>query len=292
MYSECTLCPRKCAVNRHLSTGFCNSPDSAVVNLAKLHHGEEPIISGTRGSGTVFFAGCNLRCVFCQNHTISRDGNRGKVHTAETLSDLYLSLQSDGAHNINLVTPMHFAPTIAESLRLAHNNGLSIPVAVNTGGYDLPETIELLRDEVDIFMPDFKYWTSRTASRYSNAPNYPEIAKEAISKMFDLVGEPVLDSDGMLQKGIIVRHLMLPGMLFETGKILEYLCKTYGDKIYISLMSQYTPIAALDLPEELQKPVRASSYERMCDFLADLGQTRGFTQDSDSCGDAMIPDFE
>lgn len=304
-YKNCHLCPRNCGVNRYEKTGFCKSDAFATVNIAMLHHGEEPPISGDAnngtGSGTVFFEGCSLRCPFCQNYCISNaPTGKGMKVNAEELAKIYLNHQTNGAYNINLVTPMHYAPVIADSIKIAKDNGLTIPVAVNTGGYESTEILRMLKGLVDIYMPDFKFWDSKLSNSVINAPDYKERAIEALEEMYSQVGSIVLDSNtGLMKSGMIVRHLMMPGKLFDTKKILDYLTATYGNNIYISLMSQYTPMPQLDIlckekgvPEFLLKTVPAGHYESACDYLAMKDQENAFVQDSSSQGDSMIPPFK
>ncbi len=285
---KCYLCPRKCGADRLVSTGFCKVGYDPVVNIYKLHYGEEPLISGSRGSGTVFFSGCNLGCIFCQNHDISFTG-KGTTYTPSGLADIYRDLESQGAHNINLVTPMHFAPSVAESLRLSN---LSIPVAVNTGSYDSVESLKMLDGLVDIYMPDFKYWSPTLGSQLAHAQDYREVCMEAIDEMYRQVGPVVIGDDGLLKRGLIVRHLTLPGQLFDSKHILEYLCMKYGNNIYISLMSQYTPMPGLSESFGfLQKTVNPAHYWQLNDLLCNMGQTNAFVQDTSSIGEELIPDF-
>ena len=295
-YKCCNLCPRHCKVDRTTGVGFCRCGDVPLVNLYKLHFGEEPVISGVRGSGTIFFEGCSTGCVFCQNHVISAGPtSRGEKTTPSRLADIYLELQSAGAHNINLVTPMHFAPGVAESLEKARVQGLKIPVAVNCSGYDSVETLRMLDGLVDIYMPDMKFYSPAIAKAYARCSDYFGVAALAIDEMLRQAGEPVLGADGMLQRGVIVRHLMLPGCLFDTKKILEYLTSRYGNKIYISLMSQYTPmphvLADPGADERLKRTLAPGHYELMCELLADLGQTNAFVQEMGSAGGELIPEF-
>jgi len=261
-----------------------------VVNLTKLHFGEEPVISGERGSGTVFFEGCSLGCIFCQNHEISRGyTNKGKEVTVEELSEMFLSLQKMGAHNINLVTFMHFAPSVREALVIAKQNGLTIPVAANISGYENPETLKSLEGLIDIYMPDFKFWDKKLSLELAHASNYSDCAKLAIAEMFSQVGEAVIADDGLMKKGLIVRHLMLPGKLFDSKKIIDYLTDTYGDKIYISLMNQYTPMPGAQ--GYLSNKLKIEHYESMCEYLMVKEQNNAFVQDSDASGTDLIPDF-
>ena len=304
-YESCTLCPRKCKVNRSESVGFCGMGSDAVVNLAMLHHGEEPPISGflaekdERGSGTVFFEGCSLKCPFCQNRVISQGPTgKGQICDADALADICLSLKDQGAYNINLVTPMHFAPTVADSIIKARGLGLDIPVAINCGGYEAVETVKIFDGLVDIFMPDFKFWDMRLSSDILRAPDYREAAILAIREMYKITGPVVLDDDtGLMKKGLIVRHLMMPGQLFDTKKILDHLTSEYGNNIYISLMNQYTPMPHLkDIDckrlDILTRTLPKGHYDSAVDHLADLGQTMAFVQDESSQGDMMIPPFK
>ena len=304
-YKSCTLCPRRCGIDRSQKVGFCGMGSDAVVNLYMLHHGEEPPISGplaendSRGSGTVFFEGCSLGCPFCQNRVISKGPTgRGISCDAAALADIYLSLEQQGAYNINLVTPMHFAPTVADSIGKARDLGLSIPVAINCGGYESFDTIRMFDGLVDIFMPDFKFWDSRLSSDILRAPDYREAAIAAIGEMYRLTGPVVLDPEtGLMKKGLIVRHLMMPGQLFDTKKILDHLTAEYGNNIYISLMNQYTPMPHLkDIdcprPDILMRTLPAGHYDSAVDHLCDRGQTMAFVQDESSQGDMMIPPFK
>ena len=236
MYRDCTLCPRKCHADRTRSTGFCRSGSIPRVNLYKLHFGEEPVISGESGSGTVFFEGCSLGCVFCQNYQISRGRAKGGEEAdAQRLSAIFLELQSMGASNINLVTFMHFAPTVKEALIDAKNSGLKIPVAANISGYEEVSTLKLLDGLIDIYMPDFKFWDGKLSASLAAAPDYREKAVAAIAEMFRQTG-PAAVENGLMVRGTLVRHLMLPGKLFDSKKIIDHLTDTYGNDIYISLM--------------------------------------------------------
>ena len=265
-------------------------PDYPVVNLIKLHFGEEPVISGTNGSGTVFFEGCSLGCVFCQNYSISRGPTgRGTSMDSASLCDAYLKLQDEGANNINLVTPLHFAPSVADSIAKAKSSGLKIPVAVNCSGYDLVSTLKLLDGLVDIYMPDMKYFSSKLSSEYSHATDYFSVCAGAIDEMVRQTGDVVLGDDGLLKKGVIVRHLMLPGALFDSKHVIDYLTSRYGNRIYISLMSQYTPMPSAT--GKLKERPTQRACESLADYLASKGQDKAFVQEYDSSGKEMIPDF-
>ena len=288
-YKSCDLCARACGVDRtNEERGFCRMLDIPVIARAALHHWEEPIISGTNGSGTVFFVGCSLGCVYCQNKLISR-GNGGRAVSADDLAREYLRLESLGAHNINLVTPTHYVPSIIDSVALARKLGLAIPIVYNTGSYDTVETIRALSGTVDIFLPDFKYYRADKAKEYSRAENYREVAMAAIDEMVNIVGDPVVE-DGIMKSGVIVRLLLLPGMVADAKLNLKYLYNKYGDRIYISLMSQYTP--SDDLIRPLDRRVTQSEYNELVDYATRLGVTNAFIQDRNSAEDAYIPDFD
>jgi putative pyruvate formate lyase activating enzyme len=271
-------------------------PDQPLVNLIKLHYGEEPIVSGdpekgAKGSGTVFFEGCSLGCVFCQNYQISRGPTgHGMKMDKDSLADAYLKLQDEGANNINLVTPMHFAPVVAESVAKAKTCGLKIPVAVNCSGYELVSTLKLFDGLVDIYMPDMKYFSSKLSSEYSHAPDYFPVCASAIDEMVRQTGDAVLGEDGLIKKGVIVRHLILPGALFDSKHIIDYLTSRYGDRIYISLMSQYTPMPGAS--GRLARRPTQRSCDSLADYLEGTGQTNAFIQEYDSDGKEMIPDFK
>jgi len=291
LFENCNLCPRHCGADRTSGkTGFCRMPAEPVVNLIKLHYGEEPVISGEKGSGTVFFEGCSLGCVFCQNYRISRGpSGLGKTMSPDELAVSYIKLQEQGANNINLVTPMHFAPAVAESVALAKKNGLKIPVAINCSGYDLVQTIKLFDGLVDIYIPDMKYFSTKFSSEYSHAPDYFGVCCSAIDEMVRQTGDIVLGSDGLLKKGVIVRHLILPGGLFDSKHVIDYLTSRYGNRIYISLMSQYTPMPSCT-GKLAEKPSKRTC-DTLADYLASKGQTNAFIQEYESSGNEMIPDF-
>lgn len=292
LMSACKLCPRECGADRNSGkTGFCGADNRIKVARCSLHFWEEPCISGDKGSGTVFFSHCTLKCVYCQNYKISTQ-NQGRFVTEDELSDLFLDLQKQGALNINLVTPTHYVPNIIYALKLAKQKGLTLPVLYNTSGYETPETLELLRGYVDIFLPDFKYFSEAYAQKYSGAKNYPEVAKKAIDKMFELVGKCEFDDNGIIKKGVIVRHLMLPGLEDDTKNILKYLYETYGDDIFISIMSQYTPLPTLpkEFPE-LATTIDMAVYDKVLDFAVDIGIENAFIQEGESANESFIPDF-
>ncbi len=291
MLSSCTLCPRECSVNRTAGeTGFCGLDNRIKVARMALHHWEEPCVSGTKGSGTVFFSGCNMKCIYCQNYDISRNC-KGRFITEEELAQSFLSLQNEGAHNINLVTPTHYVPNIKKALDMARLDGLKIPAIYNCGGYEKQETIESLKGYIDIYMPDIKYFSDKYAVEYSMADGYFEYAKKALCEMVSQAGEPVLDENGIMQKGVIVRHLMLPSLLFETKKIIDYLASEYKDSIYISLMSQYTPMPSVSSHSRLNRRINVRHYEAMTEYIELLGLKNVYIQDITSAQDDFIPEF-
>lgn len=291
LYRSCTLCPRMCGVNRLKGEiGFCGASNQIKAARAALHFWEEPCLSGESGSGTVFFSHCTLSCIFCQNYQISTD-RKGKGITSQQLCESFLSLQRQGANNINLVTPSHFLPGILEAISQAKKSGLTIPIVYNSGGYERKETIALLKGYIDVFLPDFKYMDNHLAQMYSHAPDYSRFAKESIAKMVELVGSPVFDQKGMLQKGVIIRHLMLPGQLEDTKKIIRWIYETFGDEVYLSLMNQYTPMKQVAGIPQLNRKLTREEYDQAIDFALKLGITQGFIQEDETASQSFIPDF-
>lgn len=288
--NSCTVCPRNCKVDRTISEGFCRS--GALVKVAKAygHMWEEPCISGEKGSGTVFFSNCNLRCVFCQNHDISQE-DIGKEISTDRLSDIFLEQQERGFHNINLVNPTHYVPQIKEALKKAKEKGLKLPIVYNSNGYEGIESLKSLEGYIDIYIPDLKYFNDKYALKYSKAPNYFAIASAAIAEMVRQTGSPIFNEEGMLEKGVIIRHLMLPGLLFDSKKVVDYIYKTYGDEVYLSLMNQYTPMfKAIDYPE-INKALNPGHYEALIDHCLELGYKNAFIQDTGTNTTAFVPDF-
>ena len=257
---------------------------------AALHMWEEPCISGKEGSGAVFFSGCALRCRFCQNRAIS-GGQQGKTVTVKRLADIFLELQEQNANNINLVTAGQFVPQVAAAIILARDQGLKIPVVYNSSGYESLNALKMLEGLVDIYLPDFKYMDPDLALKYSHAKDYPEVAKEALKEMVRQVGEPEFDDRGMMQKGIIVRHLLLPGHVRDSKNVLKYLIDTYENRIYISLMNQYTPMPAMKGDPLLSRKVTEREYERLIDYGISLGLENGFIQEGETAKESFIPEF-
>lgn len=291
-YENCLLCPRKCGINRGIGqTGVCGVSSEIKVARAALHYWEEPCISGKRGSGAVFFSGCSLHCVFCQNREIS-DGKAGKVISKERLSDIFIELAGKGANNINLVTPGQYIPDIVWAVNDAKSRGMKLPIIYNTSGYENVTELKLLEGIVDVYLPDFKYMDSTLSARYSRAKDYPAVAKQALSEMVRQQPDVVIDdATGLIQKGVIVRQLLLPGHVNDAKAILKYLYDTYHDHVYISMMSQFTPIALKDYPE-INRTVTRREYERLVDYALKIGITNAFIQEGDVAKDSFIPAFD
>lgn len=291
-YENCLLCPRKCGINRSTGqTGVCGVSAEIRVARAALHYWEEPCISGEKGSGAVFFSGCSLHCVFCQNREIS-DGKAGKVISKERLSDIFIELAGKGANNINLVTPGQYIPDIVWAVRDARHRGMKLPIVYNTSGYEDAKELKLLEGIVDVYLPDFKYMDSALSAKYSRAKDYPSVAKQALSEMVRQQPDVVIDdATGLIQKGVIVRQLLLPGHVNDAKAILKYLHDTYQNSIYISMMSQFTPIALKDYPE-INRTVTRREYERLIDYAIKIGITNAFIQEGDVAKDSFIPAFD
>ena len=294
MMSVCNLCPRACKIDRKESLesegalGYCQSAMRPVISRAALHHWEEPCIAGTRGAGTVFFAGCNLSCVYCQNYEIS-ERRKGSEVSVERLREIYFELIAQGAHNIDLVTPTHYTHAVFQSLR----DPLPVPVVYNCGGYESVHTVAFLRKKVQCWLPDLKYYDSKAAKRYSDAPDYFEKATAAIEQMFRQTGPYEMDENGILQKGVLIRHLILPGQVENTKRILEYVAETFepGDVLF-SLMRQYTPYGrAAEFPE-INRKITDEEYEECESYMEELGIIDGYVQQKESSDKAFIPAFD
>lgn len=290
--NNCMLCPRNCKINRNSEIkGYCGANNQIKVARAALYQWEEPCISGTNGSGTVFFSNCNLKCVFCQNHKISQEGV-GEYISIQRLSEIFLELEHQGAHNINLVTPTHYAYHIIDAIKLSKQEGLSIPILYNSSGYENVETIKLLKGLIDVYLPDIKYFNDKYAIQYSNAPNYFSYATRTIKEMVAQVGEVSFDKNGIIKKGVIIRHLMLPGLLFDSKKIIDFIYNNFNNSVYISIMNQYTPMHKAYLFKEINKPLNSKHYDCLIDYALSLGITNGFIQDSGTSSESFVPAFD
>lgn len=286
MESKCFICPRKCGADRSVSKGVCGAGDKIKIARAAPHFWEEPCISGYGGSGAVFFSGCNMKCVYCQNYEISSGCFGGEIST-ERLKEIYKELISEGVHNINLVTPTHFSEEILKTL----NEPLPVPVVYNTSGYDSVDTLRSFEGKIQIYIPDMKYMSASLAQKYSGAPDYPETAEKAIKEMFRQTGEFELDSEGIMKKGVIIRHLMLPGELENTLDVIDWVSSEFDNKVMLSLMSQFTPNENCKY-KELQRRVTREEYEKAVDYMYLAGIENGFVQDFSSATSDYTPSFK
>lgn len=288
--TSCVLCPRACKANREQGkTGYCGMASEIVIARASLHMWEEPCISGKTGSGTVFFTGCPLRCVFCQNRDIAI-GRMGKVISLERLVEIFFELKEQGANNINLVTPTHYVPQIQKALMIAKEQGLNLPIVYNTSSYETVDTLKMLDGLVDIYLPDMKYHSSELSKKYSNAPDYFEVADQAIAEMVRQVGPPVFEKD-MIQRGVIVRHMILPGNTKDSKRIIDHLLHTYKNDIYVSIMNQYTPMPEMAEYPEINRKITKREYQKVIDYAIESGLEKGFIQEGETAMESFIPDF-
>ena len=297
-YASCTLCPRACRVDRTAGQkGRCHVDAQIRVARAALHMWEEPCLSGRSGSGAVFFSGCALGCICCQNREIA-SGKAGLVISEARLSEIFLELQEKGANNINLVTAGHYVPQVIRALACAKSQGLRIPIVYNSSGYEKAETLRQLEGLIDIYLPDLKYLTPELAAAYSHAPDYPQYAMEAISEMVrqqpqaEFMPEDRTEASPIMRRGVIVRHLLLPGHVREAKKVVGYLHETYGDQIYISMMNQYTPMSEKFADPNLNRRVTKREYERLLDYAAEIGVENGFYQEGATADESFIPEFD
>ena len=289
--TKCALCPRECHVNRfHHEKGVCGASNKMKIARYSLHLWEEPILSGTNGSGTIFFSHCNLKCIYCQNYQISEE-NMGYEITIQEFADICLELQNQGAHNINLVTPTHYVLQIIEGIRLAKKYGLTIPIVYNTSGYEKKETIQMLHGIVDIYLPDFKYFDQKIAQQYSGVSNYFHYVTESLQEMKHQVGSLEYDSNHILKKGVIVRHLCLPGHIEDSKNVLKYLYQTYQNEISISIMNQYTPVRTIKRFPNLNRILTEEEYDEIINYACDLGITNAFIQEGKTQISSFIPNF-
>lgn len=290
LLKNCNLCPRKCGVNRYEQKGVCGATNKVKLAHYSLHMWEEPIISGENGSGTIFFSNCNMKCVYCQNKKISLDGY-GKLISNKRLGEIMLELQGMGAHNINLVTPTHYVPQIVSVLRKIKDNALKIPVVYNTSSYESVGTVMIMRNLVDIYLADLRYFDDELGKKYSKCDNYFETATMAIDEMYRQVGKCELDDSGILVRGLVVRVLILPGHARDAKEIINYLYKTYKDDIYISIMNQYTPVNKCEF-ENLNRKVTDEEYDEVIDFAVSIGVKNAFIQEGETASESFIPKFD
>ncbi len=289
---NCNLCPRECEVNRIVGQkGFCMSGYLPKAALASVHQWEEPPISGTKGSGTVFFSGCSLKCVFCQNYTISAE-NTGKEITAQRLAEIFIEQQNRDVHNINLVSAGHFLPAVKKALILAKENDLTIPVVYNSSGYEKAEALKELDGLIDVYLPDIKYFSSELSKKYSQAENYFEVASKAVEEMYRQVGKYEFDENGIMTKGVIIRHLVLPSCRKDSKEILKFIKEKFGDNVYISLLSQYTPMYRAKEFKEINRRITTFEYEDVIDYFFEIGLKNGYMQKRTSATSAYTPIFD
>jgi putative pyruvate formate lyase activating enzyme len=292
MMRSCGLCPRDCRVDRTKGmTGFCRADDKIRVAKAYLHQWEEPCISGTKGSGTVFFSRCNLKCKFCQNYKISQE-DFGKEVSVKGLADIFLRLQSVGAHNINLVTATIYIPMVANAIKYAKGNGLAVPVVYNTNAYETVDALRLLDGLVDVYLPDLKYHDDKMAAFYSSAPNYFSVATRAILEMFRQVGNVMFDDRGIIKRGLIIRHLLMPGRLEDSKLLLDWIKHNLPKGVYVSIMCQYVPLFEAKSIPELNKRVTEREYKSIVDYFFNIGLENGYIQEMDSASEEYVPDFD
>lgn len=289
---KCEICPHNCKVNRlEGKVGRCKATDKVKIALASVHNFEEPCISGTNGSGTVFFSNCNLKCVFCQNYKISQEG-LGKEISIEELAEIFIEQQNKKVENINLVTPTMYIYHIIEAIKIARKKGLNIPIVYNTNGYENVETIKKLNGYIDIYLPDLKYYDNDLAFKYSGIKNYFENATEAIKEMYNQVGTPVLDENGIMKKGVIIRHLVLPNNLQNSKDVLKWINDNIDNKVFVSVMAQYFPThRAKDFPE-LSRKLTKAEYEEIENYLYSLNLNNGYIQELGEHEEEYVPDFE
>lgn len=291
MLEKCQICPRDCKVNRLLGNkGYCKCDDKIKIALVSTHNYEEPCISGKNGSGTIFFSNCNLNCVFCQNHEISQEGKGVEVST-ERLAEIFIEQQDRGVNNINLVTPTMYVYQIIEAIKIARNKGLNIPIIYNSNGYENVETIKLLKGYIDVYLPDFKYYNDILAVKYSKAPKYFEIATEAIKEMINQVGNLVFNDDGIIQKGVIIRHLILPNHIQNSKNILKWIKENLNEDVYVSVMAQYFPTYKAKQIDGMDRKINKKEYNEVEKYLYTLDIKNGYMQDLGKHEEEYVPDF-
>lgn len=290
-YKNCKLCPRECGIDRSKTIGACKATDKVKVALASIHSYEEPCISGIEGSGTVFFSNCNLRCVYCQNFEISRDGF-GKEITVERLADIFIEQQSRGVNNINLVTPTMYVDSIIEAIKIAKSKGLIIPIVYNSSGYEKAETIKKLEGYIDVYLPDFKYATNRLAKKYSGVNNYVESVIPAIHEMIRQAGKPIFNDKGIMTKGVIIRHMILPNNVLNTKMVLKKIKEEFKDNTLISVMAQYFPSGDAAKYPEINRKITAEELEEVENYLEELEMDNGYIQELGEHEEEYVPNFD
>lgn len=289
---QCQICPHKCKVNRlEGNIGRCKANSNIKIGLTSLHFFEEPCISGTNGSGTIFFSNCNLNCIYCQNYEISQEC-KGKEITINELADKFIELQNKKAHNINLVTPTIYTYQIIEAIKIAKKNGLQIPIIYNTNGYETEETLRLLEGYIDVYLPDFKYFDNDLAKKYSNIDNYPEIAKKAIKEMYRQVGAPVLDEKGIIKKGLIIRHLILPNHINNSKQVLKWISSNIDNNAYVSIMMQYFPTYLAQKDDLLNRKLTKEEYLKIQEYVDELDIKNGYMQELGEHEEEYVPKFD
>ena len=287
----CTICPHKCKINRTKNPGRCKSTDKIKIALYSIHNFEEPCISGEKGSGTIFFSNCNMNCVFCQNYEISQLG-RGKEITIEELANVMIKQQERNVQNINLVTPTSYALHIVEAIKIARKKGLEIPIVYNTNGYESVETLKLLEGYVDIYLPDLKYYYDDLAKKYSKVDNYFEIVTKAIQEMYRQVGTPVLDENGVMKKGLMIRHLILPNEVQNSKKVLKWIKENIDSNVYVSIMAQYFPTYKAKEIQEIARKITKEEYEKVENYLYELDLENGYIQELGEHEEEYVPTWE
>lgn len=290
-FNKCTICPHKCGIDRSNNIGRCKATDKIKIALYSIHNFEEPCISGENGSGTIFFSNCNMNCVYCQNYEISQLG-RGKEITIDELANIMIEQQEKGVQNINLVTPTSYSLHIIEAIKIARRNGLNIPIVYNTNGYESVETLKLLDGFIDIYLPDLKYYKNELAQKYSKVNNYFEIATQAIKEMYRQVGAPVLDEKGVMKKGLMIRHLILPNEVENSKKILSWIKENMDNNVYISIMAQYFPTYKAKEIEKLSRKITQEEYNEVEEYLYNLDLENGYIQELGEHEEEYVPKWE
>ncbi len=289
---ECKICPHKCKINRNEGkTGRCRAGKNVKIALASIHNYEEPCISGNNGSGTVFFSNCNLNCIYCQNYEISQLG-KGKEITVEHLAEIFINQQNKNVNNINLVTPTMYVPQIIEAIKIARKNGLNIPIIYNSNGYENVETIKMLDGYIDVYLPDLKYYSNEISKKYSNVDNYFETAVAAIKEMQKQVGNPVFDENGIIKKGVIIRHLILPNHILNTKNILRYIKENFDEDTYISVMAQYFPTYKAKENDKINRKITKKEYKEVEEYLYCLNLKNGYIQELGDHEEEYVPTFD